>query len=123
MPAPVVAAMRLMPMWKEMEANAHTLSYDWAALGEHNMQGDPLRPAEWSSVTMPALVLYGAKSPSNLQHGSRALAEVLPNARLVELEGISHRLKVDVVAPALAEFLRGHDVGADGDEAGASVAA
>jgi hypothetical protein len=54
MPAPIVAAMRLTPMWKDMAANAHTLPYDWAALGEHNMKGDPLRPAEWASVTVPA---------------------------------------------------------------------
>ena len=107
MPAPVVAAMRLMPMWKDMTANAHTLRYDWAALGEHNMQGDPLRPAEWASVTMPALVAYGAKSPSNLKNGSRALAEVLPNAQLSALEGMGHRLKVKVLAPVLDEFLAG----------------
>lgn len=106
-PAGIVAAMRLMPMWKDMEATAHTLPYDWAALGEHNMNGDPLRPAEWASVTVPALVVYGAKSPSNLQKGSRALAEVLPHAELRVLEGMGHRLKVKVLAPVLYEFLRG----------------
>ncbi len=105
MPAPVVAAMRLAPMWKDMTANAHTLTYDWAALGERNMQGDPLRPAEWASVTIPALVVYGAKSPSSLQNGSRALAEVLPNAQLRVLAGMGHRLKVKVLAPVLDEFL------------------
>ena len=104
-PAPVVAVMRLMPMWKDMTANAHTLAYDWAALGEHNMQGDPLRSAEWASVTVPALVVYGAKSPTNLQNGSRALAAVLPDARLRALDGMGHRLKVDVLAPVLGEFL------------------
>ena len=105
MPAMLVAVMRLMPMWKDMTANAHTLAYDWAALGEHNMQGNALRPAEWASVTMPALVVYGAKSPTNLQKGSRALADVLPNAQLRVLDGMGHRLKVDVLAPVLAEFL------------------
>jgi pimeloyl-ACP methyl ester carboxylesterase len=88
-----------------MKASAHTLPYDWAALGEHNMEGDPLLPEEWASVTVPALVVYGGSSPSNLQKGSRALAEVLPNAELRELEGMSHRLKVEVLAPVLAEFL------------------
>ena len=67
MPAPAVAAMRLMPMWKQMQANAPTLRYDWAALGEHNMQGHPLRAEEWASITVPALVVYGGKSPSSLQ--------------------------------------------------------
>lgn len=105
MPAPMVAAMRLMPAWKLMQANAPTLAYDWAALGEHNMRGERLRPDEWQSVTVPALVIHGAKSPSTLRNGSRALAEVLPDAQLRVLEGMGHRLKVPVLAPVLAEFL------------------
>ncbi len=105
MPSPVVAVMRLMPMWKDMAANAHTLPYDWAALGEHNMQGDPLQPEEFASVTVPALVVYGGKSPGNLRKGSEALAAVLPDAQLRVLEGIGHNLKVDAIAPVLEEFL------------------
>lgn len=104
MPAPAVAAMRLMPMWKQMRANAPTLRYDWAALGEHNMQGRPLRADEWASVTVPALVVYGGKSPSSLRNGSRELANVLPSAELRVLEGMGHRLKVKVLAPVLADF-------------------
>ena len=115
MPGPVVAAMRLMPMWKDMEATAHTLPYDWAALDEHNMRGDPLRPAEWASVTVPALVVYGARSPANLRKGSRALAGVLPDAELRVLKGMGHRLKVKVLAPVLAEFLSTHRLHAEHD--------
>ncbi len=106
-PAAAVALMRLMPMWKEMAANAHTLPYDWAALGEHNMQGDPLEPSEWASVTMPALVVHGERSAAGLQKASRALAGVLPNARLEVLQGVSHRLRVKALAPVLAEFFAG----------------
>jgi pimeloyl-ACP methyl ester carboxylesterase len=113
-PAPFVAAMRLMPMWKQLEANAMTLPYDWAALGEHTMRGEPLRSAEWASVTVPTLVVYGGKSPTNLQKGSRALAEVLPNAQLRVLEGVSHNLKVKRLAPILLEFFAG-----EGSRAGA----
>ncbi|MBV9804780.1 MAG: alpha/beta hydrolase [Solirubrobacterales bacterium] len=105
MPAPAVLAMKVMPAWKLMKANASTLPYDWAALGEHNMQGNPLQAQEWASVTMPALVIYGGKSPSTLQNGSRALADVLPSAELRVLDGMGHRLKVPVLAPVLAEFL------------------
>jgi pimeloyl-ACP methyl ester carboxylesterase len=103
-PAPFVALMRLMPMWKGMKATAHTLPYDWAALGEHTMYGAPLDPSEWAPVTAPALVVYGANSPAVLQEGSRALAEVLPNAELRKLEGVSHNVKMDVLAPVLADF-------------------
>lgn len=103
-PAPVVAAMRLMPMWKQLVANAMTLPYDWAALGEHNMRGEPLRNEEFASVTVPTLVVHGAKSPSNLQKGSRALADVLPHAELRTLPGVSHNLKAKPLAPMLLEF-------------------
>ncbi len=107
MPAPLVAAMRLMPAWKLMKANAHTLPYDWAALGAEHMRGDPLRREEWSAVTVPTLVVYGGKSSSNLQKGSRALAEVLPNAELRVLEGVGHTLKADALAPLLVDFFGG----------------
>jgi hypothetical protein len=42
-----------------------------------------------------------------LQQGSRALAEVLPNAELRELAGVSHNVRMDVLAPVLAEFFAG----------------
>jgi pimeloyl-ACP methyl ester carboxylesterase len=91
-------------MWKGLKATAHTLPYDWAALGRHTMYGAPLNIAEWAPVTMRTLVVYGGKSPTVLQQGSRALAQVLPNAELRELEGVSHNLKMNRLAPVLAEF-------------------
>jgi pimeloyl-ACP methyl ester carboxylesterase len=106
-PAPFVALMRLMPMWKGLKATAHTLPYDWAALGKHTMFGAPLDAKEWAAVTAPTLVAYGAKSPAVLRQGSRALAEVLPNAELRELEGVGHDVKVKALAPLLADFFAG----------------
>jgi pimeloyl-ACP methyl ester carboxylesterase len=104
MPAAFVALMPLMPMWKGLKSVAHTLPYDWAALGNHNMYGDPLRHAEWASVTVPTLVAYGSKSPADLQTGSRALAEVLPNANLRALAGQSHIVSMKVLVPVLETF-------------------
>jgi pimeloyl-ACP methyl ester carboxylesterase len=91
-------------MWKGLRATAHTLPYDWAALGRHTMYGAPLDREEWAAVTVPTLVAYGAKSAAVLQEGSRALAEVLPNAEIRKLEGVSHNVKMPVLAPVLAEF-------------------
>jgi pimeloyl-ACP methyl ester carboxylesterase len=73
------------------------------------MYGAPLDAEEWASAEVPTLVAYGAKSPAVLQDGSRALAEVLPNAELRELKGVSHNLKMTVLAPVLAEFFAGID--------------
>jgi pimeloyl-ACP methyl ester carboxylesterase len=103
-PAPFVAVMPLLPMWKGIKATAHTLPYDWAALGEHTMYGAPLDPAEWASVTMSTQVVYGSKTADVLRQSSRALAEVLPNAELRELEGVSHNVKMNLLAPVLTEF-------------------
>ena len=103
-PAPFVALVRLTPAWKGAKATAHTLPYDWAALGEQRMYGAPLSADEWASVTLPTLVAHGAKSPAVLREGSKALAEALPNAELPVLEGVSHYLKMPLLAPILAEF-------------------
>jgi pimeloyl-ACP methyl ester carboxylesterase len=104
-PAPFVALMRFMPMWKDLKAVAHTLPYDWAALGAHTMYGEPLQPDEWADVTVPALIAYGSKSPAKLRKGSEAIAEVLPDAELVELDGQTHNVSMKVLAPVLADFL------------------
>jgi pimeloyl-ACP methyl ester carboxylesterase len=109
-PSPFVGLMPLMPIWKELKANALTLPYDWAALGEHNMQGNPLEPAEWASVTVPTLIVHGTKSPINLKHGSRALAATLPNAELRLVAG-THNFKLKLLAPVLAEFFAGGEPG------------
>jgi pimeloyl-ACP methyl ester carboxylesterase len=103
-PAPFVAVMPLMPMWKGLKATALTLPYDWAALGKHTMYGAPLDPAEWAAVKVPTQVVYGSKTADVLEQGSRALAEALPNAELRELPGVSHNLKMPVLAPVLAGF-------------------
>jgi pimeloyl-ACP methyl ester carboxylesterase len=114
-PAPFLALMRLVPMWKGLKATAHTLPYDWAALGRHTMYGAPLDPAEWAPVTVPTLVVAGGKSPAVLQQGSRALAEVLPNAELRKLEGVGHNVKMPALAPVLADFFAGNPSQAKGE--------
>ena len=63
-------------------------------------------------MKMPTLVACGSKSPAVLRAGSHALAEVLPNAELRELQGVSHNLKMDRLAPLLMEFFTGERAGA-----------
>jgi pimeloyl-ACP methyl ester carboxylesterase len=104
-PAPFVAVMRLMPMWKDLKAVAHTLPYDLAIMGD-TMAGHSLAPDEWAGVTAPVLVVYGEKSPPSLQKGSRQLAEVLPDATLRGLPKQNHNVSMKELAPVLGEFLR-----------------
>jgi pimeloyl-ACP methyl ester carboxylesterase len=103
-PAEMLAQMRQTPMWPAMEQLAHTLAYDGAVMGG-NMAGKPFPPRQWAAVTMPTLVMDGGDSPTWMHNAVQALAEVLPNARRHTLEGQTHAVTPEVLAPVLTEFL------------------
>jgi pimeloyl-ACP methyl ester carboxylesterase len=105
LPAPMVAAMTLMPVFRRFAASGHTLTFDYAALGDHNMHGAPLRAEEWATVTCPTLVAYGGKTVAGLKHASLALADVLPNATVRELPGQNHDVSPSALVPVLVEFV------------------
>jgi pimeloyl-ACP methyl ester carboxylesterase len=106
MPADMVAGMRQSPMWPKMEAVAHTISYDGRFM-EGTMSGGPLPAGRWASVAVPVLVLDGGASPPWLHNAAQALTDALPNATHQTLEGQTHAVEVEVLAPVLAEFLEG----------------
>ena len=114
LPAPSVLAMPLMPGFKKFAANGLTLTFDYAALGEQNMHGRPLRAEEWATVTCPTLVAYGSKTYPVLKHASKALVEVLPNATLRELPGQNHNVSPKATVPVLAQFVTGAGAQPDG---------
>ena len=101
--AVVVALMRLMPAWSKLKAVAHTLPYDAAIVLDYQ-KGRPLPPQQWSSATMPTLVSAGGKSSDGMRNAMRELAAVLPNARYITLEGQTHLVKAEALAPVLVEF-------------------
>jgi pimeloyl-ACP methyl ester carboxylesterase len=105
LPGPVVAMMRLMPFWRRLKAVAHTLPYDYAALGDDTGLGRPLPAYRWENVTAPTLVMAGGKSPLAMQTAMRALAGVVPGAVYRTLEGQTHVVKARALAPVLTEFL------------------
>jgi pimeloyl-ACP methyl ester carboxylesterase len=103
LPAVVVALMRFMPAWSKLKAVAHTLPYDAAIVYDYQ-KGRPLPPQQWSSATMPTLVSAGGKSPDGMRNAMRELAEKLPNATYHTLEGQTHIVKAEALAPVLVEF-------------------
>lgn len=105
-PGFVVTLMRFMPAWKHLKSVAHTLAYDVAILGDTG-RGAPLPAGRWASVTVPALVGIGGKSPQWMKNGMAELASVLPDARLETLPGQTHILKGKAMAPVLTEFFGG----------------
>jgi pimeloyl-ACP methyl ester carboxylesterase len=102
-PAVLVAATPLFPGWSKNKAHAHTLAYDLELMRD-TQRGAPISRKRWSSVTMPALVASGGKSPDWVRHAGRDLADALPNARHETLAGQRHYVKADALAPVLTEF-------------------
>jgi pimeloyl-ACP methyl ester carboxylesterase len=103
MPAEFVAPMRGMPIWPAFESVAHTLAYDGAFTAD-GMRGDPSQLQRWASGTVPTLVADGGASPAWMRNAAQALGDVLPNARRTTLEGQTHDVAPEVLAPVLAEF-------------------
>jgi pimeloyl-ACP methyl ester carboxylesterase len=103
-PVEVVTEMRGQRFWSSLEATAHTLPYDGTIM-RGTMGGSPVPLRRWASVGVPALVMDGGASPDWQRHAVRALADVLPNARHLTLEGQDHGPDSGVLAPALARFL------------------
>ena len=104
-PAEMVAQMRTMPMWPEMEALAHTLPYDGMVMGD-SFYGRPLTKGKWSAATMPMLVMDGGASPPWMHHAAEGLVEVLPHAQHRRLAGQDHGAAPEVLAPLLVEFFK-----------------
>jgi len=98
-----VFVMSLMPTWSKLKMVAPTLVHD-ITMVEPFQHGRPLAAGRWSSVTMPALVMDGGKSPAWMRNAQRALAAVLPNATTRTLPGQTHMVKATVLAPAVVEF-------------------
>ena len=106
LPGFVIALMRLMPIWSKLKAVAHTIPYD-GAIVQANQRGQPLPANRWTSVTVPTIVMDGGKSPGWIRQANRSLANVLPNAKHCTLDGQTHMVKAEALAPTLVEFFKG----------------
>lgn len=99
MPAEFVAQARSQPWWAATEALAHTLAYDARVMGDYSV---PVDRAEL--VAAPALVLVGGASFPFMHETAEALAKALPNGEIRTLEGQTHDVAADMIAPAVTEF-------------------
>jgi pimeloyl-ACP methyl ester carboxylesterase len=59
------------------------------------------------SVAVPTLVLAGGSSPDFFRDTAERLAELVPDAELVVLEGHDHGAAPEVVAPVVTKFVTG----------------
>lgn len=106
MPEEVIDGMRGTHRWAELTALAPTLAYDSAVMGDIETGGAV--PEDVAvRVTRPGLVLVGGESPPFMREVGRRLAHLLPEGRLHVVEGHGHVVPPDVLAPVVAEHLRG----------------
>jgi pimeloyl-ACP methyl ester carboxylesterase len=101
MPEEHLAGMREYELWPMFEAVAPTIAYDAAVLGE-----DASVPTERAAhIAVPTLVMDGGATPYPFMHVSAvALANAIPNAQQRTLEGQTHEVSAEVLAPVLIQF-------------------
>jgi pimeloyl-ACP methyl ester carboxylesterase len=102
-PADAVASMRGAPFWSGLESVAHTLPYDDAIMGD-TTSGAPLPAGRWATVTIPTLVIDGGESPAWARNAVQAIVDVLPRGQRHTLEGQTHQVDSDVLAPVVEDF-------------------
>jgi pimeloyl-ACP methyl ester carboxylesterase len=101
MPAAQIDAMRHAPFWGGMEAIAPTLAYDQTAL----MGNDGSIPIERTArVHAPTLVLSGGNGAPFIRETAKTLSTAIPAATLRTLDGQTHDVRPEALAPVLVEF-------------------
>ena len=97
-PGPLAA---LLSRMGKLKAVAHTLPYDAAIVGSHQLG----RPLPTWDVPADTLVIAGGKSDAWMTNANRALAEATQATYRV-LEGQNHMVKAKALAPLLAAHFR-----------------
>lgn len=102
-PADQVKGMRQHPMWPLWESVAPSLAYDHIA----DMGEDATVPAERAAgVTAPTLVMDGSEGFPFMHVTARKLADAIPNAQYRTLQGQTHEVASETLAPVLIEFFK-----------------
>jgi pimeloyl-ACP methyl ester carboxylesterase len=99
LPEPVVAQLRHAPFRPALEAMAHTLVYEATILGDGHL---PLEQAR--AVRAPTLAIAAGAAQPFMRETAEALARAVPDGRALVLEGATHDLVPEVLAPPLLRF-------------------
>jgi pimeloyl-ACP methyl ester carboxylesterase len=99
-PAAQIEGMRHAPFWGGMEAIAPTLAYDQAIVGN-----DGSIPTERAArVHVPTLVMNGGSGAPFMLETAKTLSKAIPVAKLITLDGETHDVHPEALAPVLVEF-------------------
>ena len=98
-PMAVVEQMRQAPFRPALEAMAHTLVYEATILGDGQ-----LSLAQCRAVRAPTLAIAAGLGPPFMRETAEAVARAVPDGRALVLEGATHDLVPEVLAPPLLGF-------------------
>jgi pimeloyl-ACP methyl ester carboxylesterase len=99
LPDEFAAQARNSPWWPAQEALAHTLAYDATIMGDYSLPTDLA-----ASVATPTLVIAGGATWDWLRDTAQVLVDALPNGKYRIIEGQSHDVAPEALAPVLEEF-------------------
>jgi pimeloyl-ACP methyl ester carboxylesterase len=101
-PEQVVAGMKSGPGWGFMTDKAPSLPYDVLVCAPW----DSIPADRLAALSSPVLAVYGDRTAPGLAAATRAVAETVPGAELVVIEGEDHAVlqRPAVLAPILARF-------------------
>jgi pimeloyl-ACP methyl ester carboxylesterase len=103
-PPHVVDAIRASPFWAPMIADAAASVSDCRVLSRYEFD-----PAGFAALAMPVLLLTGSESPRD-NYVTDAIASVLPDHQIVELQGQGHiamAMAPDLFVDTVSRFLLG----------------
>jgi pimeloyl-ACP methyl ester carboxylesterase len=105
-PAPMIAIMRLTPVWKTMKVVGRTLPHDLSIVTKFE-QGESLPAGYYDTVLTSTLVVAGGKSPTWMRNAQTAIADAVPGSRLETLPGQTHMLKPNAAREVLIQHFLG----------------
>jgi pimeloyl-ACP methyl ester carboxylesterase len=98
-PSEAVAGLKQTLAWQMFESVAPTLAYDDAIMGGGSVPAERL-----SSIKVPTLVIDGGMSPEFMDKAAQAVADAIPGAKRRTLDGQTHDVAPEALAPVLEEF-------------------
>jgi len=104
LPAAMVEGMRSSDFWAWFTGLAHTLPYDVALHGDYEPPAGRL-----ATLQVPTVAVDGSQSPEWVHMATRAVADAIPGARYITLDGQDHGVlhHPEALRPVLSGFLTG----------------
>jgi pimeloyl-ACP methyl ester carboxylesterase len=84
-PPEAVEYMRSLPAWQARVAAAHTIPRELRAPEAYRFDAE-----RFGDLEVPTLLLIGSESPATFEEAEKAVAEALPNSRIIVMHGQGH---------------------------------